>query len=92
MPTSHNPFSLGLNDRSIHVEETFRFVSVPYSRRERIELGYVYSKLSAQVPNLQFRKARQANSPVKCRDEVDEMTKFEIEGPVGVCGIDEDTN
>ena len=81
-----------MNDRSIHVEETFRFVSVPYSRRERIELGYVYSKLSAQVPNLQFRKTQQANSPIKCRDEVDEMTKVDIERVMGVCSVDEDTN
>ena len=57
-----------------------------------IELGYGYSKLGAQVLNLQFRKARQANIPVKCRDEVDEMTKFDVERAAGICSVDEDTN
>ena len=81
-----------MNDHSIHVGETLGFVSVPYSTRQRIELGYGYSKLGAQVLNLQFRKARQANSPVKCRDEVGEMTKVDIERVMGVCSVDEDTN
>jgi len=44
------------------------------------------------VLDLLFMKARRANNPVNCRDEVDEMTKVDIERAVGVCSIDEDTN
>jgi len=44
------------------------------------------------VLDLLFLKARQANIPVKCRDEVDEMTKFDVERAAGICSVDEDTN
>jgi len=37
-------------------------------------------------------KARQANSPVKCQDEGDKLTKVDIESVMGVCSVDEDTN
>jgi len=66
----------------MHVRDVFPLDSAGCSRA-------MESWAWAYGTNLLLTKARRANSPVECRDEMEEMLKIDVEKAVGVSRVDE---